>query len=134
MRFMKDKRGDMAEAAITTPIVVLLFLALVNLAMAAYAAQAAQNAANYGARMGSVAQVNPAGVAYLAARRAAESSIVGDYEVQILAPGGVVGSELAVRVNWRVPNFLSSLAALFPGLPRGDFRGHATAIFRQEGW
>jgi len=124
----------MAEAAITTPIIVLLFIALVNLTMAAYASQAAQNAANYGARMGSVAQVNPAGVAYSAASRAASSSVVGDYEVQILAPGGVVGSELAVRVSWRVPNLLGGLSALFPVLPRGDFRGHAIAVFRQEGW
>ncbi|MDK2981350.1 MAG: hypothetical protein PWQ55_1697, partial [Chloroflexota bacterium] len=49
----------MAEAAITLPVVLLLTFAMVNLAMAWYAAVAASNAANYGARVGSVSQTSP---------------------------------------------------------------------------
>jgi hypothetical protein len=54
--------------------------------------------------------------------------------VQAVAPGGIAGSELGIRVTYRVPNLMAPLAGLFPGLPRGDFTGDATAIFRQEGW
>ncbi len=44
------------EAAITTPIAILVMLAIVNLGMVVYAQQAVQAAARQGARMGSVAQ------------------------------------------------------------------------------
>ena len=60
MRFLKDKRGmEMLEAAITTPIAILVMLAIVNLGMLVYAQQAVQAAARQGARMGSVAQQCP---------------------------------------------------------------------------
>ena len=56
-------------------------------------------------------------------------------DVQIVAPGGIAGAELGVRVNYRVPNWIGSLGGLFPGLPRGEyFTGSTTATFRQEGW
>ena len=50
----------MLEAAITTPIAILVMLAIVNLGMVVYAQQAVQAAARHGARMGSVAQQCPA--------------------------------------------------------------------------
>lgn len=133
-RFFYDQRGDMAEAVITTPVVILMMLSIINLGMVAYAGQAAENAANYGARRGSVAQTNPAGEAASAAAYAAEQSLIGSYTVQVVAPGGIAGSELGIRVTYTVPNFMAPLGALFPSLPRGDFVGHTTATFRQEGW
>ena len=51
-----------------------------------------------------------------------------------VAPGGIAGSELGIRVSYRVPNLMRPLSGLFPGLPQGDFTGDATATFRQEGW
>jgi uncharacterized Tic20 family protein len=45
----------MVEAVITFPILVLLTFSMINLVMAGFAAMAANNAANYGARIGSVA-------------------------------------------------------------------------------
>ncbi len=51
----------MAEAAITTPVIILLMVVILNFGMLAYTAQAAENAANYGARRGSVAQSNAVG-------------------------------------------------------------------------
>jgi hypothetical protein len=50
--------------------------------------------------------------------------------VAILAPGGVTGSILSVRVWGSIPSFLGSLV---PGLP-GSFDVSAEATFRQEGW
>ena len=56
MRFIKDTRGmELLEAAITTPIAIMVMLAIVNLGMLVYAQQAVQAAARHGARMGSVA-------------------------------------------------------------------------------
>ena len=72
------KGSSMAEAAITLPVVVLLTFAMVNLAMAWYAAVAASNAANYGARLGSVAQSNPIGTAVSAAQGRLDTISVGD--------------------------------------------------------
>jgi hypothetical protein len=94
----------------------------------------AENAANYGARRGSVAQSNAVGEAVSAAACAGNQAPIGEYTVQAVAPGGIAGSELGIRVTYRVPNLMVPLAGLFPGLPRGDFTGDATAIFRQEGW
>jgi hypothetical protein len=134
-RFYGDEHGDMAEAAITTPVIVLLMLVIINFGAIMYTAQAAENAANYGARRGSVAQVNAAGEAASAAAYAASQTLLGEYDVHIVAPGGIAGAELGVRVNYRVPNWIGTLGGLFPGLPRGEyFAGSTTATFRQEGW
>jgi hypothetical protein len=55
---------------------------------------------------------------------------IGNPRVNILAPGGIVGSYLRVRVSCTVPNYMGSLV---PGLPpHWDVNGEAT--FRQEGW
>ena len=133
-RFVQDERGDMAEAAITTPVIVLLMVCILNFGMLAYASQAAENAANYGARRGSVAQRDPAGTAASAAAYVAENALIGDYTVAVVAPGGIAGSELGIRVTYQVTNLMAPLGRLFPGLPQRDFTGDATAIFRQEGW
>jgi len=51
---------DMVEGALTFPLMALVTLALVNLALAGFASTTANHAAGYGARAGSVAQVDPA--------------------------------------------------------------------------
>jgi hypothetical protein len=43
-RFYHDERGDMAEAAITTPVIILLMVVILNFGMLAYTAQAADDA------------------------------------------------------------------------------------------
>ena len=57
-RFLKSllsRRGDeFAETAIAMPVVVLITIALLNLTMAGFASVNTNNAANYGARVGSV--------------------------------------------------------------------------------
>ena len=123
------------EAAITTPIAILVMLAAVNLGMVVYGQQAVQAAARHGARMGSVAQDCAACYAVSAARTAIEASpILENANVEVLAPGGTAGSILRIRVTADVPNFLGPLAGLFPGLPAGPFAVSAEATFRQEGW
>ena len=128
---MADRRGDVVEGALTFPLMALVALALVNLALAGYASTTANHAAGYGARAGSVAQVDPAGRALAAARQALKSG-VGDYAVRVTAdtyPGGVV----RVEVDWQVTNFYGSLMPLF-GAHSGPLKGTAVSAFRKEGW
>ena len=93
MRLLKDNFGmELLEAAITTPIAILVMVAIVNLGMLVYAQQAVQAAARQGARMGSVAQKCPACYAVSAARSAISSAgIVENASVNVLAPGGSAG-------------------------------------------
>ena len=136
MKFLKDRKAiETVEAAITFPVAILIMLALTNLGLVVFGQQAVQGAARYGARMGSVAQ----NCAACWAVREAKSSLAGltliqNPEVTVLAPGGVAGSILKIRVTGEVPNFFGSMAALFPGLPTGPFQLKAEATFRQEGW
>lgn len=136
MRFLNDHSGmELLEAAITTPIAVLVMLAIVNLGMVVYAQQAVQAAARHGARMGSVAQQCPACYASSAARSAvSDAGIVQNASVSVLAPGGAAGSVLKIQVSGSVPNFLAPLTGLFPGLPGDTFKVQADSTFRQEGW
>ncbi len=132
MRFLKARKAiETLEAAITFPIAILVMLATVNLGMVVYGEQAVQAAARHGARMGSVAQQCSACYAVSAASSAINGDpIVKQPSVAILAPGGVTGSILSVRVSGSIPSFLGSLV---PGLP-GSFTVSAEATFRQEGW
>jgi hypothetical protein len=132
-RILRDPRAELEEAALVLPLLLLVSLALVNMAMLGFAAVNAGNAANYGARMGSVAQSNPAGVAIDSAYQMLSAAPVGTYSVSV-AGGGLPGDVVAVRVRYTVPNYFGGLAALF-GIPfPGEFTHTATSYFRQEGW
>jgi Flp pilus assembly protein TadG len=129
--FLTGRSGDMVEGALTFPLMALVALALVNLALAGYASTTANHAAGYGARAGSVAQVDPAARALEAAQHALASG-VGTYNVRVAAdtyPGGVV----RVEVDWAVPNFYGSLMPLF-GASGGPLDGTSVSAFRKEGW
>lgn len=132
-KFLREKKAiETLEAAITTPIVILMMLAIVNLGMLVYGQQAVQAAARHGARMGSVVQ-GGSGAAYASASASQairEAALVQDASVTILSPGGSAGSLLSVRVTGAIPNFMSGF---IPGLPN-PFTVTADAVFRQEGW
>jgi hypothetical protein len=111
---------------------IMIMMAVFQFGILVYATQMTQEAARHGARMGSVVQ---AGGGADVARSEAAAYIhralpIGNPRVDILAPGGIVGSYLRVRVSCTVPNYMGSLV---PGLPpHWDVNGEAT--FRQEGW
>lgn len=133
-RLLRDERGDeFAQTAIVMPVLVFLTIALMNLTMAGFASVNANNAANYGARTGSVHQRNPGQAAYQGAMQSIRHAPIGDYSVRV-SGGGFPGARIQVRVTWRVPNFLASLAALLGGSLERDFTGTSISVFRQEGW
>ncbi len=132
----KDERGSgLIELALTLPVVLLVALVIVQFGVTSFAGAAAEAAARQGARVGSVAQVNPAGYAVAEAQRVAFTSFsAGQPQVIALAPGGVVGSELTIRVTYQVPNFMGFLGGLFAGLPDSPISVSGQATFRHEGW
>jgi hypothetical protein len=132
IRWCRDTRGDMVESALTMPILILVTLALVNLALAGFASVTANNAANLAARLGSVDQVAPGATAYAAAERALVAG-VGEYTVQVTQADGFSGGRVSVSVRWSVPNFFAGLMPLF-GAEAGPLAGEAVGMFRKEGW
>ena len=133
LRLLRDKSGmESLEAAITTPIVILVMLATINLGMVVFAQQAVEQAARQGARMGSVAQGSAAAYyAYAYAQDAIEASkVVQNPSVSILSASGTPGSILSVQVSGTVPSFIGGL---IPSLGK-SFAVSAEAKFRQEGW
>jgi hypothetical protein len=131
--FAHDRRGEMDEAAIVFPVMLLLAVGLVNMALLGVAAVNAGNAANYGARMGAVAQANPTGIASAYANQAVQAAPVGTYAVAV-SGGGAPGGAITVSVRYTVPNYFAGIAAFFgAGIP-AQFTGTATSRFRQEGW
>lgn len=132
----RNRKGlEVIEAVATLPIALLVLVAMINLGFAVYAKQAVQNAANYGARIGSTAQACRACVAYSTANQTIRGTLVRNARVEILAPGGSVGSVLKIRVIGEVPNLMGPLMALISG---GEWGGpiqvSADAVFRAEGW
>jgi len=103
-------------------------------AMAGFASVNANNAANYGARIGSVYQQGQGRAAYNAAMQSINNARIGEYSVTVTG-GGFPGAQIAVQVNWSVPSLLDPLIALVGGGGIGShIKGSAVSAFRQEGW
>ena len=132
-RNMLNRRGDeFAQSAIAFPMVVLLLMALFNMSIAGFASVNAANAANHGARVGSVYQQHSSGAAYSAAMESISYAPVGDYQVSV-SGGGFPGATILVSVSWSVPNYIAPIISFFGG-SMGDLSGTSSATFRQEGW
>ena len=127
-----EKGASTVEFAASVVLVILMFLGMLQVGAFLWAESIVENAARHGARMGSVSQGCAACQAVAAARGALDGQpLLQDASVSVLAPGGVVGSTVKIRVSASIPLFL----------PAGDTLGldrltkvQAEATFRQEGW
>jgi Flp pilus assembly protein TadG len=130
-----DRRGsNMAEAAVTMPVVLLVLMFAINAALAAYTSVAAANAVNYGARIGSVTRVNAETWAKAAVEKSwSQSGAGGSFAYGIILSKQPNGTCL-VTGNWSYPTLLSGLCKLFGGSCPADFRGTVTAVWRKEGY
>ena len=132
--FLLAKRGDaFAQTAIVLPVVMLATMGLFDMTMAGFASVNANNAANYGARIGSVTQRGAAGAAYNGALTSIAHAEVGDYTVGV-SGGGFPGAEISVDVGWEVPNHFASITTLWGGTGDSQLAGTSRSAFRQEGW
>lgn len=129
-RFLRCRRAasGFAQAAMVIPLMAILTVAMISFGGAAFVANVATNAANHGARVGSVYQQGAAAAAFSAATQSARSQSIGQYAVTV-AGGGRAGSIITVRVDWRFPNILGGLIGMGP-----YFSGNTMSTFRQEGW
>ncbi|MBI9044588.1 MAG: pilus assembly protein [Anaerolineaceae bacterium] len=112
----------MVEAAIVLPLLIAVFMVIVQFSLAGVAGNAAATAANLGARAGSVAQRGEIGAA-ISAANSSLADMPGDYTVSASGGGGR-GSQITVFVNWTVPDILIPM----------NLHGTQIATFRQEGW
>lgn len=135
LHLILSRRGsEFAELAVSLPFVTLITFALITLTLAGFAGVSANNAANYGARVGSVRQQGQASAAYAAAMQSIDYARIGDYSV-LVSGGGFPGAQIAVQVNWSVPSLLDPLLELVGGTGIGPkIKGTAVSAFRQEGW
>ena len=130
---MKKEKGQSAvEFALLVVVTIVMFLAMTQFGLYLYGLSVVENAARNGARAGSVAQACPTCQAVSSARSSLSGlPVIYDPSVDILAPGGVVGSTVRIRVAAHIPliipgGFLFSLDRIL------DVNAEAT--FRQEGW
>ena len=91
-RWFTDTRGDLAQFAFVAPLLVLVSLGLINLALYGMAGVNANNAANYGARVGSVAQTAVLQTAVGAANAKLATTSFGDYAVSASQVGSIAGN------------------------------------------
>lgn len=134
LRLLRDRRGgSLAEFALVVAPLLLVSVGLINLALFGVAGANANNAANYGARIGAVAQENQVAYATNATWDKLSAAPIGTYEVSVAAtgtPGGLV----AVQVTYTVPNFIGGLTRFFGVSTPPTFQKTALSYFRQEGW
>ena len=128
----REKGSSIVEFAASIVLVILMFLGMLQFGAFLWASSIVENAARDGARLGSVGQGCGACLAASAAENALKGQpLIKNPSVSILAPGGVVGSTVEIRVSAKIPLFL----------PAGETLGlnklttvQAEATFRQEGW
>jgi hypothetical protein len=120
------------EFALVVAMAIIMFLGMMQFGMYLYGLSIVENAARHGARAGSVSQTCPACEATAAAQSTLSGQpVIRDASVSVLAPGGVVGSIVRIRVTAHNPLIV----------PGGDAFGlgrlttvSAESTFRQEGW
>ena len=109
-------------------------LGLINLALYGMAGVNANNAANYGARVGSVAQTAVLQTAVGAANAKLATTSFGDYAVSASQVGSGRGSLIRLAVTYEVDNYFAGLTSIFGVESSPVFQHTVVSYFRQEGW
>ena len=129
---IKERGQSAVEFGLVVMLAILMFLGMVQFGMYLYGLSIVENAARHGARMGSVSQACAACDASAAAMATLNGRpVIRNPSVEILAPGGIVGSTVQIRVTAHIPMVM----------PGGDVFGldrlttvTSDSTFRQEGW
>jgi hypothetical protein len=128
----KQAGQSAVEFALVVSIAIIMFLGMMQFGMYLFGLSIVENAARNGARQGSVSQSCPACEASVAAQSAIQGQpVIRDASVAVLAPGGVVGSTVKIRVTAHIPMIVPGGNTFGLGLLTTV---SAEATFRQEGW
>jgi hypothetical protein len=123
----------MAEAAITMPVVMMVLMFSINVSLASYSAVSAAGAANYGARVGAVSELNSQEYAMAAVKKAVGNSGAGGEFYYFVKTDDSIGGGVLVVVFWRYPSYFSGLCSLFGGSCPRYFSGSASSVWKKEG-
>jgi Flp pilus assembly protein TadG len=127
-----ENGSSIIELAILLPLVLVLLVGMLQFGIYVYGMSMVENAARNAARAGSVAQECPVCEAQSAAYASLNgSAVISNFSVTVLAPGGVVGTTVRIRVTASIPMLVPGGEALGLG-PLMTVTAEAT--FRQEGW
>jgi len=92
------------EFGLLVVAMIIMFLGMMQFGLYLYGLSVVENAARNGARAGSVAQECPTCQAVQAAQASMQGApVLADPSFEILAPGGVVGSVVEIRVTAHIP-------------------------------
>jgi hypothetical protein len=128
----KQAGQSAVEFALVVSIAIIMFLGMMQFGMYLYGLSIVENAARNGARQGAVSQSCPACEATTAAQAALTGQpVIRDASVAVLAPGGIVGSTVKIRVTAHLPLVVPGGVNFGLG-PLTTVSAEAT--FRQEGW
>lgn len=129
---MKRAGQSAVEFALVVTMAIIMFLGMMQFGMYLYGLSIVENAARNGARIGATSQgCTPCDTSAAAQSALQGQPVIRDVAVSVLAPGGVVGSTVRIRVTAHIPLVV----------PGGETFGlgplttvSAEATFRQEGW
>ena len=132
---LTHKRGaEMAEAAVTLPVVILVLMFVINGALAGFTAMAAANAANVGAEAGAKAAEHPEQWASAAITESLGRSRTGGTFTFGVKADAEPGGGVTVMVAWSYPSLLSGLCRYFGSDCPKSFGGVTTVTRKREGW
>ena len=128
----KEHGQSSVEFALVVTMAIIMFLGMVQFGMYLYGLSIVENAARNGARIGATSQGCTPCYASAAAQSALQGQpVIRDAAVSVLAPGGVVGSTIRIRVTAHIPMIVPGGGTFGLG-PLTTVSAEAT--FRQEGW
>jgi len=129
---MRQAGQSAVEFGLIVMVAITMFLGMVQFGMYLYGLSIVENAARHAARMGSVAQDCPPCEAVSAAHSALVGQpVIRDAGVSVLAPGGVVGTTVRIRITAHIPMVVPG-GGVFGLGPLMNVSAEST--FRQEGW
>ncbi len=132
MSSLKECGQSAVEFGLVVVLAIIMFLGMVQFGIYLYGLSIVENAARNGARIGATSQGCVPCDATTAAKSALQGQpIIRDASVTVLAPGGVIGSTVRIRVSAYIPMLVPG-GASFGLQPLRTVSAEAT--FRQEGW
>jgi hypothetical protein len=127
----KQSGQSAVEFALVVSIAIILFLGMMQFGMYLFGLSIVENSARNGARQGSVSQSCSSCDATAAAQSALQGQpVIRNASVAVLAPGGVVGSTVKIRVTADIPMIVPGGNTLLYTLSHRNQKIHVPPAYR----